>query len=132
MLTRSAALQRSASWFTIIGALAALVHYIVAVSLETSTLLAPAYANVLGFMCAFPVSYFGHRAFSFSTQKTTHSHALPRFLTIACGGFLANQLLVLSALHFTKLPFWLVLAAVMVVVAVSTYLLSRYWAFKAP
>jgi putative flippase GtrA len=129
---RLSSLQRSAAWFTIVGATAALVHYIVAVSLEASTLALPAWANFIGFLCAFPVSYFGHRAFSFVAQKSTHSHALPRFLMIACGGFFANQTLLLSILHLTALPFWLALGIVMVLVAVSTYILSRYWAFKAP
>ncbi|HSH72891.1 MAG TPA: GtrA family protein [Methylophilaceae bacterium] len=131
MNDRLTALKHSATWFTLIGAAAALVHYIVAVALETGAILTPSNANIVGFLCAFPVSYFGHRAFSFSTQKTSHSQAFPRFLVVACGGFLANQLLVVSALHMTSLPFWLVLAVVMVIVAVSTYILSRYWAFKA-
>jgi len=124
-------LKHSAYWFTLIGAIAALVHYIVAVALEASALLAPYNANIIGFLCAFPVSYFGHRTFSFSAQKNSHSQAFPRFLMVAVGGFLANQLLVVSALNITHLPFWLVLAVVMVLVAVSTFILSRYWAFKA-
>jgi len=131
MIDQLTALKRSASWFTLIGAAAALVHYIVAVGLESSDLMLPSHANIVGFLCAFPVSYFGHRAFSFSTQKSSHSQAFPRFLTIACGGFLANQLLVVSVLRMNILPFWLILAIVMVVVAISTYLLSRYWAFRA-
>jgi len=34
-------------------------------------------------------------------------------------------------LRYTPLPFWLLLGMVMVVVALSTYLLSHYWAFKS-
>jgi hypothetical protein len=45
-------------------------------------------------------------------------------------GFLANQTLVLNAIEYTKLPFWLLLGVVMVLVAASTYLLSKFWAFK--
>jgi len=131
MNDRLTALKRSASWFTMVGAAAALVHYIVAVALESGAAIAASNANIVGFLCAFPVSYFGHRALSFSTQKTSHSQAFPKFLMIACGGFLGNQLLVISALHMTSLPFWLVLAVAMVIVAISTYILSRYWAFKA-
>ena len=123
--------QRSASWFTIIGAIAALVHYVVAVGLETGIITPPATANIAGFICAFPVSYFGHRLLSFADHNTRHAQALPRFLMVACGGFLANQTLVLLGLRFTTLPFWLVLGVVMVIVAASTYLLSRFWAFKA-
>jgi len=122
--------SQSISWFTIIGAIAALTHYIVAVSFEISELLTASHANIAGFIAAFPVSYFGHRKFSFSGQDASHSQALPRFLSVAVLGILVNQTLVLNALQFTKLPFWLVLGIVMVLVAVSTYLLSKFWAFK--
>lgn len=126
----SLAHTRSISWFTLVGALAAAVHYVVAVSLQAALGVAPAWANPCGFLLAFPVSYIGHRGFSFAAQKASHQQALPRFLLVACGGFLANQFLLLSALRLFHLPFWLTLAVVMVVVAVTTYMLSRYWAFK--
>ncbi|MDP1767048.1 MAG: GtrA family protein [Methylotenera sp.] len=121
---------QSLSWFTVIGITAAAVHYIIAVGLEWSHLLPPAQANIIGFLIAFPVSYFGHRKLSFSSQSATHKQAFPRFLAVAVAGFIANQSLVIGALQFTQLPFWLVLGFVMVVIAISTYLLSRYWAFK--
>ena len=120
----------SVSWFTIVGALAALTHYIVAVAFEHSAFLTASHANILGFGAAFPVSYFGHRKLSFSGQDASHSHALPRFLAVAVLGFLANQTLVLYGLVYTKLPFWLLLGVVMLLVAASTFLLSKFWAFK--
>ena len=122
--------KKSISWFTIIGAMAAATHYVVAVGLETSSLLKPADANIMGFLAAFPVSYFGHRFYSFSHLSSKHRQALPRFFAVALLGFLGNQLLVLGALKYTALPFWLVLGLVMVLIAISTYLLSRFWAFK--
>ena len=121
---------QSVSWFTIIGALAALTHYIIAVSVEHSALLSASNANIAGFCAAFPVSYIGHRQFSFAGQNANHRHAFPRFLAVAVLGFLANQTLVLNTLRYTKLPFWFVLGIVMLLVAVSTYLLSKFWAFK--
>ena len=121
---------QSISWFTIIGALAALTHYIVAVGLEHSAFLTASHANVAGFVTAFPVSYFGHQKYSFAGNDSSHRHALPRFLSVAILGFLANQTLDLNALQYTKLPFWFVLGVVMVLVAASTYLLSKFWAFK--
>jgi putative flippase GtrA len=122
--------KASISWFTIIGALAALVHYITAVSLESLSWLSAADANIAGFMAAFPVSYFGHRFLSFAHLNAKHRDALPRFFGVALLGFIANQSLVLTGLAYTPLPFWLVLGFVMLIVAVSTYLLSHFWAFK--
>jgi putative flippase GtrA len=62
----------SISWFAVIGVLAAGVHYVVAVSLELTHVLNAIYANTAGFLCAFPVSYFGHRKLSFSGQISSH------------------------------------------------------------
>lgn len=126
----AAAHARSVSWFTIVGALAALVHYVSALLLEGGLQFSPGSANFLAFLLAFPVSYIGHHTLSFAGSRQPHIHALPRFLLVACTGFAGNQLLLLSLLHFTPVPFWLALALVMVVVAVLTYLLSRFWAFR--
>jgi len=124
-------LKRSVSWFTVVGAAAALTHYCIAVGLEAGTELAPAWANLAGFLFGFPVSYFGHKTFSFAQHNTSHSQALPRFFMVAAGGFIANQVMVLAALHITFLPFWLVLGIVMMIVAISSYVLGRRWAFKS-
>ena len=72
-------LTQSVSWFTIVGALAALTHFIVAVGFEHSAFLTPSHANIAGFIAAFPVSYIGHRKFSFAKHTAKHSEALPRF-----------------------------------------------------
>lgn len=121
--------KKSAIWFLIIGALAALTHYVVAVGLEWLLKINPLYSNIAGFLLAFPVSYVGHYQFTFAAIKTRHQHSLPKFLSIAVLGFLANQGLVALGLIYTDLPFWLLLGVVMVLIAVMTYLLSRYWAF---
>ena len=123
--------SRSLSWFGIIGSLAALVHYCVAVSLEGFIHMSPAYANIAGFVLAFPVSYFGHSKLSFANHQSRHQEALPKFFAVALAGFIANQILVLGLMHLFKLPFWLILGVVMVIVAITSYLMSRFWAFKA-
>lgn len=128
MSTRAHA--RSVSWFTIVGAGAALVHYVSALILEGCLMLSPGLANFLAFLLAFPVSYFGHRALSFADSGNTHGYALPRFLLVACTGFSGNQIMLLALLRFSDMPFWLALAIVMGIVALATYLLSRYWAFR--
>ncbi len=123
--------KHSSYWFIAVGASAALVHYVVAVTINQFSIVTAGVANVIGFGIAFPVSYFGHRLLSFAQQQTSHQQTLPRFLLVASGGFFANQLLLLLCLQYTNLPFWLALGLVMIIIAVTTYLLSRYWAFKA-
>lgn len=122
--------MRSGVWFVIIGGISSILHYIIAVGLVNFLFLVPEYSNVVGFLCALPVSYLGHKKISFRCHKTRHSESLPKFMLVSISGFVANQLLVMLCLHFTSVPFWLSLALIMFIIAISTYLLSRFWAFK--
>lgn len=121
---------KSATWFTLVGIAAAATHYIVAVSLDTFAVLPVLMANLIGFLVAFPVSYVGHYHLSFPNQSSSKRTSLWRFLCVALLGFVMNQLLILVNLNVLGLPFWFVLGVVMVLIAISTYVLSRYWAFK--
>ncbi len=107
-----------------------MVHYCIAVFLESKLYVSPYLSNFLGFLFAFPVSYFGHKHFSFTNKGSLHKETLPKFLLVAITGFFLNQLLLIGMLNFTNIPFWITLGLVMVIVAVSTYLTSKYWAFK--
>jgi len=44
--------------------------------------------------------------------------------------FTANQVLLLLAVRWLPLPFWFLLGAVLVVVALGTYILSHRWVFR--
>lgn len=122
-------MRSSVIGFISVGALAAVTHYLVALIAHDNGW-QPAHANWLGFACAFPVSYWGHRLWSFRGSQASHQVAFFRFLAVALLGFFGNQGLLWLALTYTPLPFWLVLGLVMVIVAVSTWLLSRFWAFR--
>ena len=60
--TQSNAMQ--ALWFLAVGASAALVHFLVLVSIVNFTTATPAWANVGAFFIAFMVSFFGHFYFT--------------------------------------------------------------------
>lgn len=122
-------MQSSVFGFIGVGALAALVHYLVALGAHAWGI-SPANSNWLGFLLAFPVSYWGHRTWSFKHSQSAHISAFSKFFLVALFGFFGNQALLWLGLHYTPLPFWLLLGLVMVVVALSTYVLSRFWAFK--
>lgn len=117
--------------FVLVGALAATVHYAVALLLHGAWAVPPAWANAAAFGTAFPVSYLGHRLFSFPEARRPHIEALPRFLMVALGGFVGNQALLLALLSQAAWPFWLALGTTLVAVAAVTYVLSRHWAFAA-
>jgi putative flippase GtrA len=116
--------------FVSVGALAAFVHYLAALAaFYVDKGLTAAVSNWIGFFCAFPVSYMGHRYWTFKATQVSHISSFIKFFLVALLGFLANQALLWSLLHYTPLPFWFALALVMVVVAVSTYVLSKGWVF---
>lgn len=124
--------SRSVAWFLGVGGLATAVHYTLALCVNEFASLSAPIANATGFLCAFPVSYLGHRRFSFAGTAAAHRTALPRLFAVACAGFAANQGLLLMLLRLTPLPLWIALGIVLLAVAAATYLLGRWWAFAAP
>ncbi|ALF58738.1 GtrA family protein [Psychrobacter urativorans] len=61
--------SQQALWFLIVGASAALVHFLVLISIVNFTAMSPAWANVFAFLVAFVVSFTGHFYLTFR-QKT--------------------------------------------------------------
>lgn len=116
-------------WFGAVGASAAAVHFGVVLLAVQHLALAPLWANVLGFMLAFCVSFLGHHRLSFAAQQASRRQALPRFALVALLGFASNELMYALLLSL-GLEYRLALFLVLVAVAAMTWLLSRHWAFK--
>ncbi len=114
--------------FGVIGVLAALTHYAIAITLTHKSML-PAWANLIAFVIAFWVSYFGHRYFSFDAGDVSHQQTLPRFILVAVLGFILNESLLLLMLHFTSITIALGLPFIIILTAVFTFILSRQFAF---
>lgn len=114
--------------FGIIGILAALTHYLIAITLTHHDIPA-AWANLIAFVIAFWVSYFGHRYFSFDVGDISHQQTLPRFILVAVLGFILNESLLLLMLHFTSITMALGLPFIIILTAVFTFILSRQFAF---
>lgn len=118
------------SRFALVGITALVVHWLV-VRLLVPLGLAPLIANIFGFLVAFNVSYFGHRTLTFKADHQRHSRTFPRFATVAMASFAINEAFYALLLIFTPLRYDIALFIVLGVVAVLTYLLSRFWAFAA-
>ena len=115
--------------FGVIGVLAAVTHYCIAIYL-TDHQVAAGWANLVAFIIAFWVSYFGHRYFSFDAGDVSHQQTLPRFILVAVFGFILNESLLLLMLHFTKISIALGLPFIIVITAIFTFILSRQFAFN--
>lgn len=114
--------------FVVVGTVAAGVHFLV-VSLLVPLGLHPLIANVAAFATAFGVSFAGHGRWTFPAKGRERPRALHRFFAVAVSSFVANELLYAVLLRFTALGYRLALVIVLIVVAGSTFVASKYWAF---
>jgi putative flippase GtrA len=115
--------------FLMVGASAALVHECVVIGLVECFEWRPLIANVAGFLIAFNVSYIGHKNFTFDSNAA-HRSSLPKFALVAVWSFLVNQVLFFALLKWTTLAYSVALFIVLISVALLTYVLSHFWAFK--
>jgi putative flippase GtrA len=120
--------QRNALWFLVVGGAAALTHLLV-FSLAQPWMW-PELANASGFMVAFLVSFFGHRLLSFRDAGTSVAQSFQRFAVTALAGFASNEAVFVLLLRGAGWPALMALLTALVVAAVQTYLLSRFWAFR--
>ena len=123
--------MHSGFWFVLVGASAALTHMAVftLVLLLVPTLW-PEIANVPGFLVAFLVSFIGHRRLSFQDAGTSLLQSFMRFAATAVAGFVTNEAVFIALFRFFGFPTWLALIGGIVVSAVQTFVLSRFWAFR--
>jgi putative flippase GtrA len=122
--------SRSAFWFIGVGIAATLVHFSVVVGLVSHALASPLAANVVAWGVAFMVSFLGHWRLSFATQQAPARRAVGRFFLVSAAAFALNQLAYWLLLR-AGWNYGVALAAVLAMVALATYLVSRHWAFAA-
>ena len=123
--------MHSGFWFVLVGASAALTHMAVfTVVLLLVPTLWPEIANVAGFLVAFLVSFVGHRRLSFQDAGTSVMQSFVRFAATAVAGFATNEAIFIVLFRVLSLPTWVALISGIVVSAVQTFVLSRFWAFK--
>lgn len=118
-------------WFVAVGCAAATTHWLVAIACVVSWQLPPLAANVVGWLAAFLVSFSGHYRLTFRQQRKSLATACGRFFLVSAAGFLINEFCYAWLLHVTDIPYDLLLAAILVAIALLTFLLSRFWAFRS-
>lgn len=116
--------------FVAVGSAAAAVHFGVVVLLVSGAGVPPLAANVLGWLVAFIVSFLGQWQLTFRAHGAPWLRALRRFFVLSLTGFAINESAYALLLHFSHLPYDVLLALVLLGVAVMTYLLGSRWAFR--
>jgi putative flippase GtrA len=116
--------------FVVVGTLAAAVHLLVVMALVRWLGWVPLAANLAGWLVAFWVSFFGHYGWTFRGTTLVVAASAKRFFVLSASGFLVNEALYATALRWSGLRFDLLLAGVLIVMAVLTFVASRLWAFR--
>ena len=144
--------SKQALWFLIVGACAALVHFLMLVSIVNVTGTRPALANIFAFLIAFIVSFIGHFYLTFSHSipdtivsnpnqdnisasygtKTNTLQTLLKWFASSAAGFALNQgLFVLGLNWLGERYYMLIWLVVTVIITVMTFALGKLWAFKS-
>lgn len=129
-MTTDLKIQQRLVFFIGIGGFAALVHLSLVFAFVHGYAMRPLLANILGYGIAFNVSFFGHRYLTFSNLKDQKTLRLPHFFLVASSGALINELLYYLFLRYTPLNYLTALVLVLGLVAVYSFLMSRYWACR--
>ncbi|MBN1684681.1 MAG: GtrA family protein [Gammaproteobacteria bacterium] len=116
--------------FGIVGCIAAMVNMLIVILLVEQFAWHPLVANILAFLIAFQVSYFGHCYWSFSNRTVCHKHSVPRFLIVAIVSFILNEGLFYLFLTVLNLYYVLALFLVLIIVPTFTFINSKWWAFN--
>lgn len=87
-------------------------------------------ANVVGWLVAYGVSFTGHYRLTFRHQQAPALRAAWRFFMVSALGFAINEASYALLLHWTTLRYDLLLALILIGMALITFVLGRYWAFR--
>lgn len=121
---------QQALFFSGIGGSAALTHLLIVLNLVSHFAIEPLLANVIAFFIAFNVSYFGHKYLTFSQLDNQKQLSLPHFFLVAASAGLLNEVLYFILLKYTSIHYLGALIMVLGLVAVYSFLLSRFWACR--
>ncbi len=116
--------------FVIIGAAASLVHLAVVWYLVDQWAIKELVANVIAYIIAVQVSFWGHHSWSFSGHGGGKRKSMAKFISVSLSGLALNQLSFYLLLKFTPLDYRVALVLVLGFVAVFTFVFSKLWAFK--
>ena len=117
--------------FVLVGSLAAGIHWLVVVYFVDGNLLTPLAANGVGWLVALSFSFAGHSQWTFPDDGREKLTAALRFFAISAIAFFINQSVYAAMLSTKWLSYEFALVLVLVLVAIFTYFLSRYWAFAS-
>ena len=123
-------LLREINLFVLVGLCATACHYLTALAAGHYLRLGPMTATFAGYLGSVGVSYLGNSRLTFR-RPALHGPQFARFATISLAGLAINQAIVFVCAHLWGWPLKLALIPVVIVVPASTFVMSKFWAFRA-
>ena len=114
--------------FSIIGALATLVHWSVVVFLYNTFSISPLIANFLGYLVAVIVSFYGHRTWVFLASDSIKARV--KYVFISLSALALQQFLIYISIDRILLRFEILMILIIGITAIYSFLLMERWAFK--
>ncbi len=118
--------------FLLVGIAATSVHYVVALLSANAINLYS--ANLLGYLAAVTVSYFGHQRYSFrlGTDAVSHRKQMPRFIAGSLSGLVLSYAVLAIMRDLLGAANWLSLAAAAGLVPVYAFFFNKLYVFRNP
>jgi putative flippase GtrA len=124
------AVVREVNVFALVGVAATACHVGVTLLANRFLGLGPMAASLVGYATSVSVSYLGNSVFTFR-RPALHGPQAARFAVISLGGLGVNQTIVFVCTHLLGWPLKLALIPVVLIVPASTFVMSKFWAFRA-
>lgn len=122
-------LKKELFFFALVGISAMLLHLLLVWLLVSITHWQPLQANIIGFLGAVNISYLGHSLLTFDRVPLS-LRSFGKFFSVACLSFILNQVAYSYGLSWFGNTLYLpILAVVLIVVAVFTFVFSKFWVF---
>jgi putative flippase GtrA len=125
------AVVREGGVFGVVGLIATASNYVAALAAQRYLGLGPLAAGFAGYAASVGVSYFGNALFTFR-RPALHGPQFARFATISLAGLAINLGLVFVGTRLLGWPLWRALIPVVAIVPAATFVMSKFWAFRAP
>jgi putative flippase GtrA len=125
------AVAREVPVFAVVGVVATACHVTVALVTQRLLGLGPMAASLAGYAASVGVSYLGNSRFTFR-RPALHGPQAAKFVTISLGGLAVNQAIVFVCTHLLGWPLKQALIPVVLIVPASTFVMSKFWAFRTP
>lgn len=124
-------LVREIHVFILVGLCATACNYVAALAAQRFLALDAVPAGLAGYLASVAISYFGNSLLTFR-RPAIHGPQFARFVAISLAGLAINLGLVFAGTHVLGRPLWQAEIPVVLIVPAATFVMSKFWAFRAP